>query len=124
MTNDIAQPTDHLKSADVLAAEALNEAPEGAELLKSVHKLRSKQIAGLQADLLDLFVALGVDLNNPDEQVEIEPSPAAIRAIGEMGEVLEAYAIDPVAYAEFDSGPAARERVMELAMWYLARLGE
>jgi NTP pyrophosphatase (non-canonical NTP hydrolase) len=124
MTNLAKQPTDHKQTAEALAREALNEAPEGAELLKSVYKLRSKQIASLQADLLDLFVSLGVDLNNPDGEVEIEPTPEAIRAIGQMGEVLEAYAVDEEAFAEFDSGPAARERVMELAMWYLARLGE
>jgi hypothetical protein len=126
MTAAIAQPEDHKKSADVLRAEALEEAPQGHEWLVPVERLRSRQIASAQADILGLFEDLGVDFSKADATLDIEPSPAVLRAIGSLGEVLESY-VKPECmddYVEFDSGPSSRERVMELAMWFLGRLGE
>lgn len=125
-TAKTAQPEDHKKPSEVLRAEALEEAPAGAEWLIPVARLRSRQISAAQADLLGLFEDLGVDFSNPDATLDIEPSPAVLRAIGGLGEVVESYVLPEHLddYIEFDSGPAARERVMELAMWFLGRLGE
>ncbi len=125
-TKQIAQPEDHKKGAEVLRAEAQAEAPAGAEWLIPIHRLRSSKIAAAQADLLALFGDLGVDFTSADTDVNIEPPPEVIRAIGGLGDVLEAYVLPEHMddYIEFDSGPGARERVMELAMWFLGRLGE
>jgi hypothetical protein len=121
------EPQDHLKPSDVLAAEALEEAPEGVELLTPVEKLRSRKITHLQAGMFDLFGKLGMDMTaDGEQQIDVEPTPDVIRAIGDLSELLED-AVRPEKFdewVEFDSGPAARERVMNLAMWYLNRLGE
>lgn len=125
------QPQDHKLTLDELQAEAVQEAPEGADLLIPVHRLRSKQIAGAQADLLELFSALPRPDEDADEDAELDmsdldPAEAAnvIRVIGGMGEVLEKYAVDAEAFAEFDRGPEARQKLTDLASWYLSRLGE
>jgi len=138
----VRQPQDHQKPADVLRAEALADAPEGHELLRPVSHLRSAELADAQASLMELFEGLGVDFGalaekqaareNGDEAVEddtladldIEFSPAVIRAIGGLGTTLEKFAIDPAKFAEFDRGPEARQKVMDLGMWYLNAVGE
>lgn len=129
----VAQPQDHKLSADELRAEALAEAPEGHELLVPVERLRSRQIASAQADLLELFSALpqpeGDEDEGDDAEVDLsdmDPAEAAnlIRAIGGMGDVLEKYSVDAEAFAEFDRGPEARGKIINLATWYLSRLGE
>jgi hypothetical protein len=122
-------PQDHKLSADQLREEALAVAPEGHELLIPVERLRSKQIAHAQADLLELFSALPRPEGDEGDEVELDmddPAKAAevIRAIGAIGEVLEQYSVDAEAFAEFDRGPSARQKLTDLASWYLARLGE
>jgi hypothetical protein len=124
MTNAPIAPRDHMKPADVLRKEAAEERPDGADLLRPAEQLRSSEAFEAQASLLELFESLGVDLSKPDATVEIEPSAEALRAIGQLGNLLEGYAVDKEAYIAFDTGRGASERISTLAMWYLAQLGE
>jgi hypothetical protein len=119
------QPTDRQPSkADQIADETMG-LPEGWDVLKPVIELRSAAIANAQADLLDLFEEIGVDLNAGSEvDQEIETSAATIRALGRMAEVLEKHTVDIPAFVKLDTGPGAQGRIMSLAMWYLTKLGE
>ncbi len=115
---------DHLpkqSKSDTIAE--LREKPLGWNILKPVETLRSGEIADTQADLLELFESIGIDLQNPGEH-EIETTPAVLRAFGKLGTVLEACATDKEAYAALDTGPGAQGRVADLAMWYIEALGE
>jgi hypothetical protein len=126
MTTAPKTPTDHQKSADVLRAEALAERPEGHELLRDVETLRSAEAADAQASIFDLFEEMGLDMSTATngEEVQIDPSPAVIRAMGKLGLVLERFAVDPDEFVKFDTGKGSGQRVMALAMWYLSALGE
>ena len=57
-------PADRQKSSEVLRQEALAGRPDGWELLTPVEQLRSSAMAEAQADILDLFEALGMDLGS------------------------------------------------------------
>jgi len=118
------KPADRAKPADQLRAEALAESPAGWELITPVEELRSSQIADAQADLLELFEALGVDLSQPDREFELEMTAATIRKVGELGTVLQRYSVDEEAFIAFDRGKGAAERITQLSMWFLQELGE
>jgi hypothetical protein len=63
----------------VLQQEALAERPDGWELLTPVEQLRSSAMAEAQADILDLFEALGMDLGSvaPDAAEAKKPTNVA-----------------------------------------------
>lgn len=99
--------------------------PIGHDTLKPVAELRSGQIAEATATLMELFEVIGINLDKPDEEVEIETTPAVMRGFGKLGETLEQFTIDTDRYIkEVDTGTGSQQRVAALAMWYLARLGE
>lgn len=128
-------PQDRKKPSEVIQAEALAERPAGADLLRPVISLRSAEQANLQADLMDLFEKLGVDIGeatkaaeNGEEtpEVELEVTGDTVRGIGEMSTLLEQFVI-PESLDEFivlDTGPGALGRISDLGMWYLTQLGE
>ena len=116
------KPQDRLpKKSEIMAAE--QAPPVGADLMRPVSTLRSGEIAGAQADILELFAEVGIDLENPGE-VEVETSPAVMRAFGRLGALLEGHSTDPDAFAELDRGPGSSQRMAELAMWYMGELGK
>lgn len=115
---------DHLpkqSKADQIANSV--EPPLGHDFLKPVESLRSGEIAAAQADMLDLFAAIGIDLANPGEH-EIETTPEVLRGFGSLGELLEKFCLNLEGYQALDTGKGAQGRVTELAMWYLGQLGE
>jgi len=126
VTRSPRKPADHAvsKSDSMQAAE---QPPEGHDLLVPVSKLRSGAVADIQADLLELFEEMGVDINKAgedDAEQEVDTSPATLRALGRMGSLLEANAEDVEGYIALDTGKGAQQRVLTLAMWYLGQLGE
>jgi hypothetical protein len=123
------RPTDRQKSADALRAEAKAERPDGADLLRPLDDLRSKEISEAQATIMELFEKMGIDINaardaGEEVKLEIDMTPDVIRALGDLSEMLEGYALDPEAFARWDRGPGSQNRATELAMWFLAQLGE
>lgn len=127
------KPQDHKPTrADVMAAA--EEVPAGHDLLLPVEQLRSGEQIAIQADLMGLFDDLGIDFDaaskaasdGKEVNAEIETSADSLRAIGRMGVILESYVVEgrEEDYRAFDTGRGAPSRVMELGMWYLARLGE
>lgn len=122
-------PTDRKAPADKLRAEALGEAPEGFELLRPITDLRSQEIAEAQAQLIELFENMGVDLDaarKAGEAVDIDVAMDAktIRALGSLSTLLETYSLDAKKFADWDRGPGSQERATNLAMWFLTALGE
>jgi len=119
------KPQDHKRTKSDILADS-TQPPTGADLLRPVEELRSGEIADAQADILQLFADIGIDLNSAQEgeEVSIETTPDTLRGIGKLGALLETFAVDKDAYAEFDRGRGAQGRVMELAMWYMGQLGE
>lgn len=118
------KPQDRLPSkSDQMKADS--QPPAGHETLRAVATLRSGEMADAQADILDLFLELGIDLENTsEEKAEIENSPATLRVLGKLGAILENYAADADAFAEIDRGHGAGSRMADLAMWYMAELGK
>lgn len=99
--------------------------PVGHETLRDVTTLRSGEIAEAQASIVELFGDIGIDLDNPDGEVEVETSPEVLRAFGKLGALMETYAVDVETFIkDVDTGPGSQQRVSELAMWFLGRLGE
>lgn len=134
-TTAARKPADRkVSQADQLAAEAgvrAGDLPEGAEgLLKPVEELRSTEQAEANAELIELFQAMGVDITKTtadgDEPVEqeVEVTPETVRAMGQIATVLERYAVDTQRFADFDRGKGAMQRMSALAMWFLNELGE
>lgn len=118
------KPQDRKASkSDVLQAQ--DAPPIGHDLLRPVSKLRSGELANAQADLIDIFATIGIDLTEArDETVEIETTPEVLRGIGRLGDFLESYADDLEGYIALDSGPGAQARISDLAMWFLGQMGE
>lgn len=122
-------PTDRKAPADKLRAEAANEAPEGADLLRPITDLRSQEIAEAQAQLIELFESMGVDLEAAREageavDIDVAMDAKTIRALGSLSTMLETYSVNPEEFAQWDRGPGSQERATNLAMWYLTALGE
>lgn len=116
------QPADHLSKADRLR----DEKPAGWHTLRPITDLRSGEIAEAQAGILDIFEAVGIDMSSvkEGEELDIPATPEVVRAFGKLGSFLEAYAVDKDAFIKVDKGPGAQARIADLAMWYLAQLGE
>lgn len=127
------KPTDRQPSKSELAKAEANP-PAGHDLIRPVAMLRSSEIANAQADILDLFKLVGIDLGNiekdadgnPVEEVEVDNSPETLRVFGSLGNVLEAFVAPEnlEAFADLDRGYGAGTRMAELAMWYMAELGK
>lgn len=113
-----------VSKSEQLQADA--KPPVGAELLRPVTELRSGEMATAQADILDLFTALGVDMDaaQAGEEISIETGPDTLRVFGKLGALLEGYSVDPEAFADFDRGPGSATRMAELAMYYMGELGK
>lgn len=119
------KPQDRQASkAEQLAAAA--KPPVGHDTLRPVSDLRSGELATAQADIIDIFGEIGIDLTeeNRGKDVEIETTPAVLRGFGKLGAYLEQYAADVPAFIEIDKGRGAQNRIAELAMWYLGQMGE
>lgn len=123
------------KKSDRLASR--ENPPTGHDLLKPVARMRSREQSTLSSKLTALFERLGIDfkaaaeaqkngVKQPEQEIDVRSSEA-LDALGDIGEVLEQYAIDDesrVKFIELDTGAGANKRVLDLAMWYLAELGE
>lgn len=126
------KPTDRQPSKSAIA-QAEAQPPIGHSLLRPVVMLRSGEIADAQADILDLFGEVGIDLENMKDEngdtpteVEVENSPHTLRVFGRLGTLLENFVDDEdkEEFIDLDRGPGAGTRMADLAMWYMAELGK
>ncbi|WP_382307279.1 hypothetical protein [Herbiconiux sp. UC225_62] len=117
------KPQDHLPSkSDQLAAEAAP--PPGADLLKPVTSLPSWDRLDLTALLTEAFENLGINLEDEDNTFEVTNDAKSLRALASMQRGLIPVAVNEEAYITFASGPNSVSEVTNLAMWYLAAMGE
>lgn len=119
-------PQDRQTKSDALQSE---EAPPiGHDFLLPIEKMRSGTLAAAQADIADIFKAIGVDLTdeNRDATVEIETTPEVLRQFGKLGAYLEDYVVPDRLddYIALDSGPGSQSRISDLAMWFLGEMGK
>lgn len=132
------QPVDRQRKAADVRAEALAERPAGADLLRDPATLRSRERVALlrladalRADAPDLESALADDATDEDKMTA---ATLSLDLVAEFDEGLEALALDADAdghsptYAAWATtaggGPNVEQRVAELFVWYVARLGE
>lgn len=117
------KPQDRLpKKSEQLAAEA--DIPAGADLLRPPTSLPSWDRLDLTALLTETFESLGVDLDDEGAELELKTDAATLRAMAKMQRGLIPFARNEEEFIQFASGGDSITAVTELAMWYLAALGE
>jgi hypothetical protein len=118
------------KQSDLLAAEAAEAMPAGAEHLK-LATLPAWDQAEAIASITELFEEMGIKLD-PDEAIEgeepafadVQLTSANIRVMGRIIRLLLDYAEDTEKFTAAVSGPGALTHGVDIAMWYFGALGE
>ena len=123
------------KQSDLLAAEAAEAMPAGAEHLKLAALPAWDQADAISA-ITELFQDMGIDVDAAvkaagDEDADevavdtgIDLTSANIKTMGKLVRLLLDYAEDTEAFTTAVSGPGGLVRGLEIAMWYFGALGE
>jgi hypothetical protein len=129
------------KQSELLAAEATNDMPAGAELLR-LETLAAWDQAEAIATITELFGEMGINLDPPAEESGAESTDSDaegddggpergialtsdnLRVMGKLVKLLLDYADDREAFTAVVSGPGALIRGVNIAMWYFGALGE
>ena len=123
------------KQSELLAAEAANAMPAGAEHLK-LATLPAWDQADAIASITELFEEMGInvddavkaagddDAEEPEAEADIELSSKNLRIMGKLIHLLLDYAEDKDAFTAAVSGPGALIHGVNIAMWYFGALGE
>jgi hypothetical protein len=127
------EPSDRRPSADELRAEALNERPDGADLLRDPLTLRSRdraKILGLGAQMSQDSAAYSGGLNDDATAADqLQAVTVGLELVTRIDEMLEEeFALDPAEYGSWATvaggGPSPDERIVTLFSWYAGVLGE
>lgn len=131
-------PSDRLAKkpprSDELITEALDERPDGADLLRPAGTLRARERAIITkvsielTDDIEVFEAAQEMSDDTPLKERAEVGSVGLDLVTKFDEALEQVAIDPEAYARWATvdggGPNLEQRIAELFIWYVNAVGE